>query len=175
LITGLDALRPPCYAIPMSKTEEKIIDVEAPALPITIHAQYLKDLSFESPSSPAIFKGGLRPPKMDMNFNLDAKKVEDPENPQLYEVSIKLTITATSDNTVAFIVECLYGALASLQKDVPVELIRPMLFVEVPQMLFPFARQIVSSVTQNGGFPPLMLNPVDFRGMYLAQSGETKN
>lgn len=157
------------------EANKKSIDVEAPALPITIHAQYLKDLSFENPRSPQIFKGGLKPPKMDMNFNLDAQKVEDKDHTHLYEVSIKLNITATNDDGAAFIVECVYAALVSLHKDVQVELIRPMLFVEVPQMMFPFARQIVSNATQSGGFPPLMLNPIDFRGMYVAQNAEIKN
>lgn len=154
---------------------EKRIDVEAPALPIVIHAQYLKDLSFESPNSPKIFRRGQKPPKMDMNFNLDAKKVDDAEIPHLYETSLRLNITAEGENGVSFIIECVYAALVSLHKDVPTEHIRPMLFVEVPGMLFPFARNVVAQATQNGGFPPLLLNPIDFRGMYVAHYAETKN
>jgi preprotein translocase subunit SecB len=155
--------------------KDKRIDVEAPALPIVIHAQYLKDLSYESPNSPQIFRRGQKSPEMDMNFHLDAQKVEDDEIPNLYEVTMRLNITAKRDTGVAFIIECVYGALVSLHKDVPAEHIRPMLFVEVPSMLFPFARNVVAQATQNGGFPPLLLNPVDFRGMFVAHYAEAKN
>ncbi len=157
--------------------QDKRIDVEAPALPITVHAQYLKDLSYESPNSPQIFKRGGTAPQMDMNFHLDAHKIEDETNPQLYEVTIRINITAKREIGTAFLIECVYGALVSLAKDVNPAHIRPMLFVEVPQMLFPFARQVIAQATASGGFPPLMLNPVDFRSMYVAQyaQGETKN
>lgn len=158
----------------MSETDKRI-DVEAPALPVVIHAQYLKDLSFESPNSPAVFKRGLKQPEMDMNFNLDARKIEDEDNPQLYETTMRLNISAKRDGTTCFLIECVYGALVSLAKDVDPAHIRPMLFVEVPQILFPFARQIVASASQSGGFPPLLLNPVDFRSMYVAHYAETKN
>lgn len=157
------------------KTSDKRLDVEAPALPITIHAQYLKDLSYESPNSPQVFKRGGKAPEMDMNFHLDAKKIEDDEIPQLYETTIRINITAKRDIGTAFLIECVYGALVSLPKDVDVAHIRPMLFVEVPQMLFPFARQVIANATAVGGFPPLMLNPIDFRGMYVAHYAETKN
>lgn len=155
--------------------QDKRMDVEAPPLPITIHAQYLKDLSYESPNSPQIFKRGGKAPEMDMNFHLDAKKIDDEEFPQLYECTIRINITAKRDIGTAFLIECVYGALVSLPKDVDVALIRPMLFVEIPQMMFPFARQVIANATAVGGFPPLMLNPIDFRGMYVAHYAETRN
>lgn len=155
--------------------KEKRIDVEAPALPVVIHAQYLKDLSFESPNSPAVFRRGLKPPEMDMNFHLDARKIEDEENPHLYETTMRINITAKREDSTAFLIECVYGALVSLAKDIDPGHIRPILFVEVPQILFPFARQVVAQASQNGGFPPLLLNPVDFRAMYVAQYAETRN
>lgn len=155
--------------------EDKRIDVAAPALPITVHTQYLKDLSYESPNAPQIFRRGGKPPEMDMNFHLDAKKIDDEEIAQLYEVSMRVNISAKRDTGTAFIIECVYAALVSLPKDVDAALIRPMLFVEVPQMLFPFARQVIANASANGCFPPLMLNPVDFRGMYVAHYAESKN
>lgn len=158
-----------------SAPQNKRLDVEAPPLPIVIHTQYLKDLSYESPHSPQIFRRGGKPPEMDMNFHLDAKKIDDAEIPNLYESSIRINITAKRDTGVAFMIECVYAALVSLPKDVDAALIRPMLFVEVPQMMFPFARQVIANATAVGGFPPLMLNPIDFRGMYVAHYAETKN
>ena len=154
------------------ETQTKSMDVQAPALPVVIHAQYLKDLSFESPNSPDVFKAGLKPPEMDMNFNLDARKVESDKLDNLYEVVIRLNIKAERPEGVAFMIDCSYGALVSLEKDIATEMIRPVLFVEVPQILFPFARQVVAQASQNGGFPPLMLNPIDFRAMYVAQNAE---
>lgn len=145
----------------------------AQKLPVVIHAQYMKDLSFENPNAPH----SLRPakdtkPTMDINFSMDAKKTDalgkDADN--AYEVTLGVRATANKDNMVAFIVEVEYGVIVTLE-GVPEEKMHPMLLIEMPRYVFPFIRQMIASVTQQGGFAPLLLAPVDFRSFYLQRYG----
>lgn len=147
--------------------EEK--GLEAPSLPVILHAQYLKDISFENPNAPDTLKPGKEKPAMELDISLDAHKIEEEglENP--HEVVITIKAEAKRQDKTVFLVEAMYGAVVSILKDVPPEKIHPLLFIEIPQIIFPFARQAIANVTQQGGYPPLMLTPVDFRGMYLAQ------
>lgn len=149
------------------------IDVDVPELPVMVHAQYVKDFSFENPNALNSLRPSKSRPEMDINIMLDASRVTDDQNPDLYESSLSITVRATRDNTVLFITEIVYAALVTL-KDAPAERINPILFIDIPQMIFPFARQIISNATASGGFPPLQLNPVDFRSMYLSQRREQK-
>lgn len=146
-----------------------------PDLPMMIHAQYIKDLSFENPGSPQSLRAGQAQPKMDININMDARKIEDKEIENLYEVALSLTAGAKREDDgkgqMVFMAEVVYAALVSLN-NVEQEKHHPMLLIEVPRLIFPFARQVLSDVTQQGGYPPLMLNPVDFYGMYLNQFKE---
>lgn len=134
-------------------------------MPVQVHAQYVRDFSFENPNAPHSLRSGSGNPEMDVNIVLDANKVTDETNPNLYESAIKLTVKSTRGDQTLFIAEIVYAALVTL-KDVSPSLIKPILYVEVPQMLFPFARQVVANAVSSGGFPPLFLNPVDFRTMY---------
>ncbi len=142
-----------------------------PHLSINVHAQYIKDLSFENPIAPHGLKAGGEPPKMDIQINLDAQPVTDEVIKKLYEVNLRLTAKAERSNEVLFIVDLLYAAAVSLPQ-VPEEHHHPLLLIEVPKLMFPFARKILANVTQEGGFPPLMLNPVDFQSMYMARFGK---
>ena len=156
-------------------SEKPVVNVEPPVLPVQVHAQYVKDFSFENPMAP----DSLRPqtqskgkPELDVNIMLDAAKVTDESSLDLYESVLKLTVKSTAGSEVLFISEIVYAALVSV-KNVPPAAIRAILYVEVPQMLFPFARQMVSNAVTNGGFPPLLLNPVDFKAMYAASIKKT--
>ncbi len=149
--------------------EKRLVDVNVPNLPVVVHAQYLKDFSFENPTAPESLKPSTARPEMDMNILLDAQKIEDGQNPDLYESTLNITVKAVREGKTVFIAEIVYGALVSL-KGVPQENIRPILYIDVPQMIFPFARQVIATATGAGGFPPLLLNPVDFRGMYFSQA-----
>ena len=140
-------------------------NVETSPTPVQVHAQYVRDFSFENPNAPHSLRAGGGNPEMDINIVLDANKITDETNPDLYESAIKLTIKSTRGNETLFIAEIVYAALVTL-KDVNPSLVKPILYVEVPQMLFPFARQVVANAVSSGGFPPLFLNPVDFRSMY---------
>lgn len=133
--------------------------------PVQVLAQYVKDFSFENPAAPSTLRASNARPDMNVSIVIDGNKVEDDTTPDLYESSITLKIKSTREDETLFITEIVYAALVSL-KDAPQEYIRPILYIEVPQMLFPFARQMVANAVSAGGFPPLLLNPIDFKGMY---------
>lgn len=129
-----------------------------------ILAQYVKDLSFENPNAP----GSLQmqgQPKIEINVNVNARS----GGQDVYEVELKVEATARSqDESVAFHVELLYAGLFRLT-GAPQEAIEPFLIVEAPRILFPFARRVIADCTRDGGFPPLMLEPIDFGGLYMNQ------
>ena len=130
---------------------------------VSVLAQYIKDLSVESPSAPAVFQWQVQP-SLDVQFNLNAEKVAD----DVHEVSIKIEVTARSENGVHFVVDLTYAGLIGV-RNVPEEAVPPILLVEAPRLIFPFARQIVAEAVTNTGFPPLLLDPIDFAGAYVAQ------
>lgn len=126
-------------------------------------AQYVKDLSFENPSAPVVFQWQGQP-AVDVQFNIGSKKVAD----EVWEVALKIEATARADQGVAFAVELVYAGLFAL-RNVPEEQVEPFLLTEAPRILFPFARRIVADATRDGNFPPLMLEPIDFAGLYQQQ------
>ncbi len=132
---------------------------------LSMAAQYTKDLSFEAPSTPHVFNAmGAQSPDISINVDVRATKLQE----TAYEVVIQINAECKTGSTVAFVLELVYGGLISA--DMPDEELKPALLVEVPRLLFPFARNIVADVTRDAGFPPLLLAPVDFTKMY--QQGE---
>ena len=132
---------------------------------ISILGQYIKDLSFENPTpAQTIQKLATEKPSMNINVNLNAQQVAD----DIYEVDLKITATAKSNDETAFVAELLYSGLFGI-KNLPPEQLQPFLMVEAPRQTFPFARRILSDVTRDGGFPPLMLEPIDFASLYNQQ------
>jgi preprotein translocase subunit SecB len=129
-----------------------------------ILAQYVKDLSFENPNAPASLQMQGQP-KIEINVNVNARA----GGQDMYEVELKIDASARApDNGLAFQVELLYAGLFRLT-GAPQEAIEPFLVVEAPRILFPFARRVVADAVRDGGFPPLMLEPIDFGGLYLQQ------
>ena len=133
-----------------------------------ILAQYVKDLSFENPNAP----GSLQmqgQPKLEINVNVNARA----GGQDMYEVELKIEASARSpeSNALAFQVELLYAGLFRLV-GAPAEAIEPFLVVEAPRILFPFACRVIADVVRDGGFPPLMLDPIDFASLYMAQQGQ---
>ena len=126
-------------------------------------AQYIKDLSVENPSAPQVFQWQVQP-SLDVQFHLNAEKVAD----EVHEVGLKIEVTARSDNGVHFVVDLSYAGLFGL-RNIPDEALGPILLVEAPRLLFPFARQIISDAVSNTGSPPLLLDPIDFTAAYMAQ------
>jgi preprotein translocase subunit SecB len=137
----------------------------APDMPINILAQYIRDLSFENPQAPDSLKGGQKPPEMELNIGMDARKIESKEVENLYEVVLNLRAAAMRDKDPVFVTELQYGVTVAIN-GVPEENHHPLLLIEIPRLAFPYARQIMSEVTVQGGYPPLMLNPIDFQALY---------
>jgi preprotein translocase subunit SecB len=130
-------------------------------VPIAINSQYVKDFSFENPNAPRIFTEMKSAPDVKVDVNVEARKVGD----VLYEVVLSINGQAKSDDKPVFVAELAYAALVTL-KDVPAEAVQPVLLIEVPRVIFPFARNIMADMTREGGYPPLMINPVDFVSLY---------
>lgn len=134
---------------------------------LNILTQYVKDLSFESPGAPNSLRGRSDAPGININVNVGANPIADKE----YDVNLTLSAKAGTDKDVLFNVELVYGGVFRIE-GFPQEHMLPLLFIECPRLLFPFARQILAEATRNGGFPPLMLDPIDFGQMFQQKMAE---
>ena len=135
---------------------------------VGIIAQYVKDLSFENPSAPAVFQWQGQP-QMDVQVNIGAQNVGN----DVHEVQLKIDVAASAEQGTAFRAELLYAGLFAL-RNVPAEQIQPFLLAEGPRLLFPFARQIIAETVINGGFPPLLLDPIDFGALYMQRAAQAQ-
>lgn len=129
--------------------------------------QYVKDLSFESPGAPQSLRAREQSPAININVNVNANPLSQTE----YDVNIMLNAKAESGKDVLFNIELLYGGVFHIE-GFPQEHMLPILFIECPRLLFPFARQIIADASRNGGFPPLMLDPIDFAQMFQQKMAE---
>jgi len=137
---------------------------------LVINAQYIKDLSFENPNAPQSLVGQQQQPKIDMQVDVQARGLGE----NVAEVLLTLRAHATQGERTAFIAEVVYGGVLSLPP-LPTDQQRAICLIEGPRMLFPFARQILATMVQQGGYPPLMLQPIDFVELYrrqIAQQGQ---
>ena len=135
---------------------------------IRILAQFIRDLSFENPRAPDSLRPGAQP-SIDMQVEMNARGRQD----GLFEVDLKLGASATREDQVNFAVELLYGGLFELNGVAEGDL-EAALLVECPRYLFPFARRIVADLTSEGGFPPFLIEPIDFGAVYLAQRAQAE-
>jgi preprotein translocase subunit SecB len=137
--------------------------------PLSVLAQYVKDLSFENPHAPDTLRPGQEAPEMDINVGLTMQQMPGSE---IYEVMMHVEARATrkdeGNEQVVFVVELDYAVLVDAA-GVPERQRHPILMIEVPKLGFPFARQILADLTAQGGYPPVLLNPVDFEGLYIQQ------
>ena len=131
---------------------------------VGVIAQYVKDLSFENPNAPAVYQWQGQP-QMDVQFNIGSQ----PVGQDLHEVVLKVDIAAKAEEGTAFQMELLYGGLFAL-RNLPPEQLQPFLLAEAPRILFPFARRIISDATIDAGFPPLLLDPIDFASLYMQRA-----
>jgi preprotein translocase subunit SecB len=131
---------------------------------IHIVGQYVKDLSFENPGAPASV---AQRPAIDLGVDLQAR----PVSPEHFEVELKLRVTAKAEDKPLFLLELVYAGLFHLQA-IPEDVIQQVLLIDGPHMLFPFARRIVADVIRDGGMPPLMIEPIDFAGLYRARTAQ---
>ncbi|HKT14999.1 MAG TPA: protein-export chaperone SecB [Allosphingosinicella sp.] len=133
-----------------------------------IISQYVKDLSFENPNAPAVYQWQGQP-QIDVQFNIAAQQVAE----DVHEVALKIEISAKSQEQTTFQVELHYAGLVAA-RNVPNEQLQPALLAEVPRILFPFARRVIADAVQDGGFPPLMLEPIDFGALYMQQAAQAE-
>ncbi|MCC2112937.1 MAG: protein-export chaperone SecB [Hyphomicrobiales bacterium] len=137
---------------------------------LNILAQYLKDLSFENPNAPASLQPRNEPPKIEIGVKIETDKKTETE----YEIDLKIEARGTIGKDMLFNVEVQYAGIIRVQ-NIPAEHLQPVIEIEGPRMLFPFARQIIADATRNGGFPPLLIDPIDFASLYRQKVMEGQN
>ncbi|NVN12524.1 MULTISPECIES: protein-export chaperone SecB [Nguyenibacter] len=145
-----------------------------PALPLTINVQYIKDLSFEVPSGAEIFATLRANPQIAVNIDVQASRLQADQ--PIFEVVLAIKAEASeapetegaAPGRTVFVAELAYAAVATLT-NAPDELVEPILLVEVPRLIFPYVRNIISEVTRDGGFPPVVLQPIDFVALWQAK------
>lgn len=128
---------------------------------IFLRAQYIKDLSFESPRAPASIFSLREPPQMDVNINLAAQRLDE----KVFELAIQISARAVAEKTTIFLCDVVYAGVLEMQS-IPDNAIESTLFIQGAQLLYPFARRVVADLTRDGGFPPLQLEPMDFVALY---------
>jgi preprotein translocase subunit SecB len=137
---------------------------------IRILAQFIRDLSFENPRAPESLRAaGQVQPQIDLGVEMNARGRDD----GLYEVDLKLSAKAERNDGALFMIEILYGGLFQIG-GVPAEEVEPVLLIECPRYLFPFARRIIADLSSEGGFPPFLLDPIDFAGVYAQRKAEAQ-
>lgn len=129
-------------------------------MPIVINTQYIKDLSLEIPHAPEIFREIKSAPEVTVNVDVNASHM----NENYYNVELKFNMDGNINGKKLFIIELVYAAVVSL--NVPQEHLEPVLMIEIPRLLFPYGRSIVTNCLVEGGLPPFMINPIDFVTMY---------
>jgi len=128
---------------------------------MNVLAQYIKDLSFENPNAPASLAPRQQQPAINIHVNVTATPLSETE----FEVGLMINAKAGGETDMLFNVELTYAGIFRLH-NVPKEHVHPFIYIECPRMLFPFARQVIADSVRNGGFPPLMIDPMDFAGLY---------
>lgn len=134
---------------------------------LNVLTQYIKDFSFENPNAPKSLGPKEKAPDININVNVNANPMSETD----FDVILNLTAEAKNGDEVLFHVELVYGGIFRIS-NFPQEHMLPVLFIECPRLLFPFARQIVADATRNGGFPPLMIDPIDFAQMFQQRMAE---
>ncbi len=149
------------------ESDQAATPAAAPAGPpmIRVLAQYIKDLSFENPG---LFAGQNASSAPEIELGIDVRVEPGPPAEKIFAVELKLSARAKRQETVVFIVELVYAGVVQLQDASPQDA-EPMLLIECPRLLFPFARRIIADITREGGHPPLMIDPIDFVGLYRQQ------
>ena len=154
-----------------------------PPQPLTVNIQYVKDLSFEVPNAPAIYSTLRAQPNVAINLDVQARRIQ--EGQDVFEVTLQIKAEATEPPAngaqngaqngtqpgAVFIAELAYCGVFTLA-GVPEESVEPVLLVECPRLLFPYARNILADVTRDGGFPPVLLQPIDFVSLWQTRRAQ---
>ena len=137
--------------------------------PLVVNVQYIKDLSFEVPGAPQMFAHLDEAPQVAVKVDVEARPIAD----NSYEVTLEIGAEGTFKGEKAFLVELSYGGVFTLN-GIPQDRVQPMILIECPRLLFPFARNVVADMTREGGFPPLMVAPIDFVALYMEKYGAAR-
>ncbi len=133
-----------------------------------VNAQYVKDLSFENPNAPqSLSQQGE--PNVQIAIDVNANQVAE----KAFEVTLTLRAEGTAGETALFIVEIVYAGIFSIG-EVPEEYLAPLVYIEAPRQLFPFARAIIADAVRDGGFPPLLVQPIDFVQLYQQRAAQAQ-
>jgi len=143
----------------------------SPAEPhqLILNAQYIKDLSFENPRAPQSLVQPSGQPEVEINVDVKAQNL----GPEVFEVVLTINVSARSQGETIFLVELAYGSVVTV-KNAAAELLPALVLVETPRIAFPFARAIIANATRDGGFPPLMINPIDFAELLRRQQASAQ-
>lgn len=144
-------------------------NAQTPPARLSIVNQYIKDLSFENPRAPQAFRSDAGKPDIKIKVDVGARDLGSGN----YEVNLKATVNASQGDNAMFVTELDYAGVFNLQ-NIPQEALNPLLLIECPRLLFPFVRRVVADVTRDGGFPPLMIDPIDFAAMYRQRLAAAK-
>jgi preprotein translocase subunit SecB len=164
----------------MSETTPSPVPTGQPAQPLVVNIQYVKDLSFEVPGAPQIYTQLKAQPQVSINLDVQARRVQ--EGQSIFEVAIVIRAEAHDNSAqpngqsatppaTVFVAELTYAGVFTLN-GLPDNAIEPVLLVECPRILFPFARNILSDVTRDGGFPPVLLQPIDFVALWQSRRNQ---
>ena len=140
---------------------------EIPQNPVHVISQYVKDMSFENPGA-TIANAGDNRPDINIQIETNAEKLND-RGERIFEVALKIKVDAKQAGKQMFLLETEYGGIFEINAKVPEEYIHPLVMVECPRIIFPFVRAVVASAIQEGGYPSLLLAPVDFASLYQQQ------
>lgn len=138
---------------------------------VSVVAQYVKDISFENPNAPASLQATNERPNINVSVDVAAKKME---GDNYYEVELKIGAQAKKGDSILFITEVTYCGIFAL-KSIPDNELQPALLIFCPTLLFPFVRRIISDLSRDGGFPALMLDPIDFGKLYMQRLEQMQN
>ncbi len=162
----------------MSETQQAL---QQQVPPLVVNAQYVKDLSFEVPNAPEVFSNLRAQPNVNINLDVQARRLH--EGQEVFEVTLQIRAEAVeapvaanggpaADGKPVFIAELAFCGVFTLN-GVPEESVEPVLLVECPRLLFPYARNILADVTRDGGFPPVLLQPIDFVALWQSRRGQS--
>ena len=136
--------------------------------PFQINDQYVKDLSFENPNYLLKYSDEYKKPEVGVSIENNVAKIDD----EHYEVTLNISAKSSVEDKTIFIVELAYSALVTVAKNLEADVLEPILLVHCPFLMFPFIREVVAKVTSAGGFPPLLLDPIDFASLYVSKKKE---
>lgn len=151
----------------MTSEENGAVDSEVKVPALNAVAQYIKDFSFENPNAPGSLAPRSEAPNIGISVNVNARKMSETD----FEIDLVLNGKSGEGADVLFNFELVYSGIFRVM-NVPADAVQPVIMIECPRLLFPFARQIIADAVRNGGFPPLLIDPIDFAMLYRQRIAE---